>query len=287
MSSKVILASSAMMCLPLVTINGLINPGDTSVSGNFSIITYYSSDEAGVTQSGSVTGVTATVGVISISTVSVVPSSYLVLDSGVTYTVTFNNTYLIPQDGSVVLEIPTDITLTSNSLTTYTKFSIDGANMAPATSQLLSSAPYQIKFSNIAQSGPIPAGSMISLQIADICKNPTNTRIISPFAITTYSVTSTIETLSGLTVQMTNPAAFFVFTVTRASDQNSVLTSYTFRLRQEAELPIGTLLLLTLPPEIAMTSASTCTDLVWANITCSYTSFQDLTVTLPLIATGT
>jgi hypothetical protein len=91
----------------------------------------------------------------------------------------------------------------------------------PATSTgSTSSTYYQINFTNIAQTASIPAGSSISLQISTICKNPSNTRIVSPFAITSYSQGGVIETLSGLTVQMTTPASFYVFTVSRASNQN-------------------------------------------------------------------
>lgn len=124
------------------------------------------------------------------ATVSVIPSSYVVLQNGVTYTITFNNTYLIPQGGFISIEIPSDITIQMGSLSTYTQFSIDGGSSITAASTGSQTSNYQINFTNIAQSSSIPAGSMISLIINSINTNPTNTRIISPFTITTFSPAS-------------------------------------------------------------------------------------------------
>ena len=82
---------------------------------------------------------------------------------------------------------------------------------------------------------------------------------------------------------MTTAASFYVFSVTRASNANSVLTSYTVTLKQEAALPAGSLLFITFPTEISMTSASACTDLAGTALTCTQTSYQDLIVTLPAV----
>ena len=155
--------------------------------------TYYSSDQAGVTEQGTTAGVTATVGTIDISTVSVVPSSYLVLASGVTYTITFTNSYPIPQGGFISLSVPIDISITMASLSTYTKFSLNNAGLVSAASSgATNSSHYQINFTNLASTASIPAGTAIGLQIDTICKNPTNSRIVAPFMVTTYSVNAEI-----------------------------------------------------------------------------------------------
>jgi len=149
------------------------------------------------------------------------------------------------------LRIPTDVTITialASLNNTYTRYSVNGGNFLPgASNSSLNTGYYQINYTNIAQIGAIAAGSRIELRVETVCKNPNNTRIVSPFAITTYSSTSAIETLTGLTVQMTTPAVFYRFTATRVSSQNSAITSYTITLRQEVALPAGTLLFLTLP----------------------------------------
>ena len=117
-----------------LAISGLTNPGDTATSGTFSIETYYSLDQVGLTQAGTAPGITATVGTINMATVSVVPSSYVVLQSGVTYTVTFNNTYLIPQGGFISLQVPSDITIQLGSLSIYTKYSLNNGGTVTASS---------------------------------------------------------------------------------------------------------------------------------------------------------
>ena len=84
-------------------------------------------------------------------------------------------------------------------------------------------------------------------------------------------------------MQLTTPAAYYVFSAARLSDQNSALTNYEFTLKQEAGLPNGTLVFITFPPEISMSASSVCTDVAQS---CLQTSFQDLIVTLPGITAG-
>jgi hypothetical protein len=271
-----------------LTIIGITNPGDTSTSGSFTITTHYTNDLAGQVDRGVAAGVTCTVGTISINTVSVVPSSYQAMQSSLSYTFNFNNTYLIPTAGTVTLQIPTDITINTASLPNYCKYSLNSTNyVSTPCSSTTNSTAYLVTFPSIA-SATIPPGTIISLMIAaPLCTNPTNTRVVAPFAITTYSSTATIETLSsGITLQMTTPANFQSFTVNRNAQQNSVTTSYTFTLKQLASLPSGSLLLITLPSTITLTSASLCTDLNGLPLTCTQNSFQGLTVTLPAVASS-
>ncbi len=208
-----------------LTINGLTNPGDISKTNDFQITTYYGSSQSGVTNTGSATGITPTAGLISIATVSVVPSSYTVYATGVTYTITFNSTYLIPINGYIVIEIPTDIGINVVSLATYTKYSINGgAFIGTAGTGTTGASSYVITIPNIAPTSSISANSMISLRFSGICTNPSNTRIISPITITTFSSSAKIEAVSGITVQMTTPASFYVSDISRVSQQNSALT---------------------------------------------------------------
>ena len=219
-----------------LSINGVTNPGDTATTGNFIITTFYTSNTQGVVDIGSIAGVTSTTGTISINTISVVPSSYVAMQSGVTYTVNFNNTYIIPQNGYIVLDIPNDITIVTALLPNYCRLSISASNYFPTTCTLTTTPNtsfYQITFSSPAQSAAIPPNSLISLQILSICTNPTNTRIVTPFQIYTYSSNAAIESrTTAITVQMQTPASFTIVEVSRASQQNSALTAYTMTLKQ-------------------------------------------------------
>lgn len=248
-------ASSSVTTIPsqnsiTLSINGVINPPDTTTTGSFTITTYYTSNTIGVVETGTIAGVTSTVGTISINTVSVVPSSYVAMQSGVTYSVNFNNTYLIPINGNIVLRVPTDITIVTALLPNYCKLSINGASYTSTTCTVSTSntSYYQISFTAPAQTVAIAANSLISLQIFTLCTNPTNTRIITPFSIFTNSATAAIESrTTGITVQMQFPAAFTIVQVSRNSQQNSALAQYTITLKQQAALVAGSLLQVNLP----------------------------------------
>jgi hypothetical protein len=171
-----------------LTINGLTNPTDTSTSSSFTIITYFSNTEAGVTDTGVAAGVTATIGTIDISTVTIIPSSYVVYATGVTYTTSFNNTYTIPQNGYISITIPNDISISTVSLATYSKYALGtGAFISTSTVFTTTASLYRINFTNIAPTAAIAPSTIIRLQLDGICTNPSNTRIVSPFSITTFS----------------------------------------------------------------------------------------------------
>jgi hypothetical protein len=123
----------------------------------------------------------------------VIPSSYVVMQSGVTYNINFNNTYQIPINGYIVLFIPTDISIVTAQLPNYCRLSINGLNYSSTScTSVTNGSFYQITFTSPAQTSSIPAHSYISLQIYTLCTNPTNTRIITPFSIYTYSSSAAI-----------------------------------------------------------------------------------------------
>lgn len=212
-----------------------------------------------------------------------VPSNYTVLAETVTYTFNFNNTYLIPIGGSVIVKIPTDIKIEMALLPNYCKISLNNSALfnGTACSGTTDGSFTVVTFSEPATISAIPAGSMISLQIGAICTNPSNTRIVSRFSISTYSSAAAIEAIdSGITVQMITPDSFGIMTVERYSHQNSNITSYNFTLQQKADLPAGSVLLITLPSEIFMTASSLCSGLPNISLNCSQNSYQSLQVTL-------
>jgi hypothetical protein len=154
----------------------------------------------------------------------VIPSSYTVLAGSVTYTFNFNNTYLIPIGGYVIAKIPTAITILMALLPNYCKFSLNNNTVFSGTacSGSANGSFTVVTFSELAKTSAIPAGSMISLQISSICTNPSNTRIVTPFSISSFSSVAAIEAIdSGMTVQMTTPASFGIMSVGKGSQQNS------------------------------------------------------------------
>ncbi len=81
------------------TILSVQNPPSVNPSGTFTSYTYYTSDSNYLVSQGTITGVTATLDIINPSTVSVVPSSYIVSDTLVTYSINFVNGNTIGQSG--------------------------------------------------------------------------------------------------------------------------------------------------------------------------------------------
>jgi len=81
------------------TILSVQNPPSVNPSGSFAVSTYYTNDQNYLVAQGTISGVTATLDVINPSTVFVVPSSYIVSDTLVTYTVNFVNGNAIGQSG--------------------------------------------------------------------------------------------------------------------------------------------------------------------------------------------
>lgn len=176
-----------------LTISGIINPPDISTTNSFTIYTYYSSSLQGLVETGSISGITATVGTISFTTVSVIPSSYTVLQNLVNYTISFNNTYIIPVGGYIVLQIPLDISIILTSISTYCKIAFNGLGFnSTICTGINTGTYYQINFTQAAQTLLIPANTLISLRIDSLCTNPTNTRIVSGFTIMTYSANAAI-----------------------------------------------------------------------------------------------
>jgi hypothetical protein len=193
-------ASSTVTSIPTqnnirLSIVGVVNPPDTATTSVFTVTTYYSANTQGIVDVGTIAGITSTIGTIAINTVSVVPSSYVCMQSGVTYSINFNNTYTIPINGYIVIQIPTDITIITALLPNYCRLSINGGSYSSTSCSSTTGGNgsyYQISFTTPAQTSAISADSLISLQVLTLCTNPTNTRIITPFAISTYSANAAI-----------------------------------------------------------------------------------------------
>lgn len=85
---------------------------------------------------------------------------------------------------------------------------------------------------------------------------------------------------------MTNPASFNSISVQRNSQQNSATTVYQFKLRQQAELPAGSILTINLPNDISMSSSSACKDGNNGNLACTTISFQKIRIILSAVSSN-
>ena len=84
-------SSSSDITIQTLEISALeiVNAPSIAPSDSFSLSTYYTSATDTLVAEGTIGGITATEGTISSVTVSVEASSYVVLDTTVTYTISF------------------------------------------------------------------------------------------------------------------------------------------------------------------------------------------------------
>jgi hypothetical protein len=268
----------------VISVYGISNPSSTQPSGTFNVTTYYSSTDDTSVSTGAMGSITATPASLNNSNVQITPSSYVVKDSNVAYTVSFLTTNAIPMGGSVMLGIPysiqTAITLmggvcygaTSGSLGSVT---CSGVNNA-------SSNMYEITFTNLFASQGVAAGANITFKVTSIFTNPVSTDAVGSFSLTTYTSGGYMidRTNSGLTVAMTIPADFSSVSINPASKVNSAVTSYTFTLAQPSAFSSGSKLDIIFPTEIVPQSSTSCTDGASSTLACTVSS-QTVTVSLP------
>lgn len=266
-----------------VLVNGIVNPPSTQPSGNFNITTYYSSTDDTSVASGSMGAVTATASTLNSSTVVITPSSYVVMASGVTYTISFQNNNPIPTNGYIVLGIPYGVTAQIGSVSNMC-FASTSTSSTPSSTTCTgvdTGTMYTVTYPSIFSSSGVAANNTITLRITSIFTNPLSTEPVSSFSISTYTSGGFLidQLNSGLSVKMTTPADFTTTTVTAASNLNSDITSYTITLAQPSTLDSNPGLAVTFPPEITPLANASCTSLTSVALTCSVNG-QVVTVTL-------
>jgi len=89
-----------------ITVAGLRNPSTASSTGNFSARTYYRNTVSSLVAIGSITGITATAALIDNSLVTLISSSFVVNDIGVTYSIQVRIVHPISSGGYFTILIP-------------------------------------------------------------------------------------------------------------------------------------------------------------------------------------
>jgi hypothetical protein len=187
---------------------------------------------------GSITGITATAALIDNNLVTVVPSSLVVNDVGVTYSIQVKILHQISSGGYFTILIPPEIgidtvsapnscTININS-TSYVQTPCTAVNNSNSTGVLIT---YTNPFSS-----NININTIIIARILTVFTNPVSTRPTSSFQIYTYAPAGAPIAFinSALTVQMTIPASFNSISITRASNKNYDLTTYYFGIAQNS-----------------------------------------------------
>lgn len=273
-----------------LTISGVTNPPSSQTSSNFNVTTYYTSTDDSSVATGSMGAVTATPSTLISSSVTITPSSYVVMANGVTYTVGFKNNNAIPTNGYIVLGVPYGVTALVGSVTNMC-FAATASGATPSSTSCSGTdtgSMYLFTFPNIFSSSGVAANTTLTLRISSIFTNPISTEPVSSFSISTYASGGFLidQLSSGLSVKMTTPADFSSVSVTASSNLNSDVGNYTVNLAQVSQFDGNSKLQVTFPVEIVPQSPVACANLVGVGLNCTL-SGQVVTVSLGATVTNT
>ena len=255
-----------------LTVYGVTNPGSTEPSGNFTVTTYHSSTDDTSVATGTMGSITATAATLSTNSVTPVATSYMVKDTGVSYTVSVVIANAIPLNGFIVIGIPNAIQTNISNIASNCLSSI--GNAVPTSTVCAgnsNSSSYIVNFTKLFQASGISAPSTINLKVAGNFTNPASTLPISSFAVATYSATGYLieQVNAGISINMTVPAGFINASVSAASTVNSAITEYTLTLAQPSAFSASSFLDVIFPSEISPSSSSVCKDLTGAALPCT------------------
>lgn len=164
-------------------VNGLKNPPSNAITPAFSVTTYYTASESTAVDAGSISGVTATAGVIDYTTIVVSSSSFVTSDTGVTYYFSFLLNNPVPRGGFIIVHFPTIISFNLAVANNNCGISINASASAttPCTATLGTS--YRFNFTNPFPSSGATINSNITLIILSAATNPPTTAPINPFSL--------------------------------------------------------------------------------------------------------
>lgn len=158
--------SSIVVAQPFtITIFGIQNPSSIIPSGTFQIQSYYQATDASLIAVGTTAiGVTATQGAIDASSVTITSSSYKVLDSLATYSITLVAVNQVPMGGYFQIFIPAPIIINTNVLVSSCKRGLNSAATQTTACTLMTqdSTGYLINFTTPLSAVSLNVGSSIT-----------------------------------------------------------------------------------------------------------------------------
>lgn len=236
-----------------IQVSGVVNPQSVQPSSNFNVTTYYTTTDDTSVATGSMGSITATASTLNSLSVSIVPSSYVVVASSVDYTVSFTINNPIPISGYIVLGVPYGVSALIASATGNCYAAIAAGTLSSTScAGVDNGSMYSITFPSIFLSQGVTGGTKITLKVAKIFTNPISTDSVSSFTLATYtSGNYLIDHLTvGLSVAMTTPADFLTVSVASSLPVNSAIADYTVQLSQSSPMLASAKLDVIFPPEI-------------------------------------
>lgn len=209
--------------------------------------------------SGSVSGVSATHATIDYLKASVSASSRVNSASGVTYYLSFVIANSISAGGYVKAYFPTSLFFDLGVASSQCQIMINSSSaVSTACSGTLGSS-YIFNFTN-PFSSTVGPNTNLTLVIGNSVTNPSTTKPFSPFSIYTYysdgfMVASLVNSLSYAT---TTASSFGYNQLSRVSNTNAAITTYTLSLIQPDNLEANAKIVVTFPADVSPQSNSTC-----------------------------
>lgn len=267
-----------------ITLSGIKNPSSTLPTSSFLITTYYRSTDISLVATGSIPGITATTAIIDPTKMIVSCTSDIVNDQNVSYSVQLNVVNPIPAGGYFVIYVPPEIGVVVGAIAGHCSVNVNSTSYVPTACTATTGANngYLINFTNPFTSD-LTSGSTFIAKISSIFTNPSSTRLTSSFALYTYHSNgysiANIDTAKS--IQMNVSDSFQNLAISRTSQKNYELNTYTFIIRQKSPYEASSILLIGFPAAVVPVNP-TCmmTTPVSTSVSCTFTS-STLRVTLP------
>lgn len=246
-----------------VNVSNVRNSLTTTASSSFQISTYYNSTDELVDQI--VSGLTVTADPVKMSSVSITPSSLVVLAQPVNYAFSITTANTNPANSVLAIVFPAEIPLVDTVIVGSSSAFCSlvqqlGQNVTVSCTQ--SSATLMITLGNI--------------------RNPSSTKPTSTFSVQTFVQGSLQEYLTaGLIVTMSTAMTLNQFTISASNSIVNQQANYTFTLTFSTTHNSNDKVVLTIPSEIAIGTGFQCSVVTGlAIVGCTQTKAMTIDVTM-------
>jgi hypothetical protein len=234
------------------TINSIIMPATTAPTGTYtfqSVLVDNSIDYL-IDQLSATDLITATVGTITVA--SVTPASFLAYEL-TTYTISFQNTHDIVQNGQLQIIFASEITIPTPAVSANTCTAISGIDSGITCNANSTTLTINSGF----QTAALALGSTVAFSVGNI-RNPVSLEQTSSFTIKTLTDDdfNIDQVTSGVTLTMTSVNDINTIEITPESLVNGATTTIEFNIVASSPLQNGDLLLITYPTQVSAPSTT-------------------------------
>jgi hypothetical protein len=172
---------------------------------------------------GTIGGLISTAAQIDPSSITITPSSTVVLNKVTSYTVSIKIANPIPIGGSITIYFPLDIVLNVAEVPNNCERGINTVSTSSTACSITTFATYySISFSSPFSTQGANINDTVYLKLGNVAINPISTRPVSPFSIYTYSSDASLIAIleNALSVKMLTASTFPSNQISRISNKN-------------------------------------------------------------------